>query len=219
VAKLKEYLSYYNDIISRCEIMAIITRDSNLQRSAVEELSQLITDIQTLKELAIRENDENEANGFFSLACAATSLQFAIKMWLLLKQDKPDEAWDALIDAQAAAVGALKAHSVSSHLEGFCELLHTVERIIFPSQVFASSGFTVIDEECSICGGDYEDCEHISGKPYMGKFCYIIVKKAKLNEVSIVEEPADKKCRITHFDDGGGSRNRMTWKVEQKDHP
>jgi hypothetical protein len=217
VTNFRNYLPKFNEAIKRCENMAIITRDSGLQQSAVDDLSQLITDICSLKEAAIKESDENNANGFLSLECAATSLQSTIKMWLLLKQEKPDDAWDALIIAQNSAIDAIQAHSVSSHLERYCELLHTIEKVVFPPQVFSSSGFTVTEEECSICGESYEDCDHVAGKPYMGKFCCIIVKKAQLNEVSIVKEPADKRCRITHFDNGNGNRNRMTWKIEQKE--
>lgn len=217
MTSFKEYLSKFNDVVKRCENMAIITRDNNLQQSAVEDLSRLIGDIRSLKELSIKAKDEDDANGFLSLECAAMSLQSTIKMWLLIKQDKPDDAWDTLINAQGAAVDALRAHSVSSHLEKYCELLHTIEKIVFPPQVFVSSGFTVKEEECSICGESYENCDHIAGRPYMGKFCYIIVRDAQINEVSIVKEPADKRCRIIQFDDEGGSRNRMTWKIEQKE--
>ena len=214
--KLKDYFDYYNNVIRRCETMAIITRDSGLQQSAVDELNQLIKEIQSLKDIAINNKDEDDANGFLSLKCAASCLQFTIKMWLFLKQEKPDDAWDSLINAQDAVVGAIKAHSISSHLENFSELLQIIEKVVFPPQVFSSAGFTVIDEECSICGNNYDKCDHIAGRPYMGKFCYLIVKKAKLNEVSVVKEPSDKKCRVIQFDDEGGSRNRMTWKLELK---
>lgn len=137
-----------------------------------------------------------------------------IKMWILLKEEKPDQAWDELINAQSNAISALKAHSVSSHLERYSQLLHTIEKIVFPPQVFTSTGLTVKEEECSICGESYEDCDHIAGKAYLGSFCSIIVKDIQLNEASIVNEPADKRCRITHFDVKEGRRNRMTWDIE-----
>ena len=51
----------------------------------------------------------------------------------------------------------------------------------------------------------------------MGEFCCVIVKDAHLDHVSVVENPANKCCRVTSFYVDGGSRNRMTWKIEKSD--
>ncbi|MDD3381663.1 MAG: hypothetical protein PHD68_10735, partial [Rugosibacter sp.] len=71
--------------------------------------------------------------------------------------------------------------------------------------------------ECSICGGDYDDCDHLIGRPYMGRFCYIIARDISLDHVAIVKEPADKRCRVERFNVDGGVRNRMTWRIERRD--
>jgi len=194
--------------------MATVTRASHLQQQAVKDLSKLEDELSKKKDSSIKSNNNDEANAYLSLGCAVTSLSCNIKMWILLKEEKPDQAWDELVNAQSNATSALKAHSVSSHLERYSQLLHVIEKIIFPPQVFTSTGLIVKEEECSICGESYEDCEHIAGKPYLGIFCSIFVKDMQLNEVSIVNEPADKTCRITHFDVAEGRRNRMTWNIE-----
>jgi hypothetical protein len=51
----------------------------------------------------------------------------------------------------------------------------------------------------------------------MGQFCHIIARDLSLDHVAIVTNPADKRCRIQQFDDEGGSRNRMTLRIEPKE--
>ena len=58
--------------------------------------------------------------------------------------------------------------------------------------------------ECSICRKEYSECDHITGKSYMGKMCARIIKEFKeLRDVSVVYEPADKRCRIVKMVDEG----------------
>ena len=66
---------------------------------------------------------------------------------------------------------------------------------------------------CSICGGEYEDCEHVKGRPYMGQLCTVKLIPSKVDHVSIVTNPANKHCRIVSFSAEGGNRNRMTWRI------
>ena len=143
-----------------------------------------------------------------------TFLRSEIRMWLLLKDEKPDEAWEELINAQTAAVAAARAHNAFSHLERRAEYLETIEATVFPPQVFVSAGVIVRYQECSICGNEYGECAHVAGRPYLGRFCSIIARDIAADHTAIVKSPADKGCRITHFDNGDGNRNRMTWELE-----
>jgi hypothetical protein len=136
-------------------------------------------------------------------------------MWLRLKQDDPDAAWDQLVDAQGQTILAVRAHEGFRNLEHRHRRLEVIEQIVFPPQVFLSAGLIVKRQECSICQADYEDCEHIVGRPYMGEFCFRILQNAEAHHVSIVEEPANKRCRVLTFADDGGRRNRMTWRLEE----
>jgi hypothetical protein len=88
--------------------------------------------------------------------------------------------------------------------------------LVFPPQIYLSIRTVVRSKICSICGQEYETCDHISGKPYSGELCYTILAGIEANHVAIVAEPANKMCRVVYFDDEGGQRNRMTWKVEPK---
>lgn len=51
-------------------------------------------------------------------------------------------------------------------------------------------------EMCNICNSDYRSCEHISGNIYEGVICATKPQNFQLKSVSIVENPADPRCRI-----------------------
>ena len=142
-----------------------------------------------------------------------------LKMWIALKEDNPNEAWDFLINAQSAVRTAAQAHSIAIDLnaEGYANKLHLLEKLLFPPQMFFSPGLIIEKAECSICGKEYGECEHIVGKAYMGKMCYKIITKIKeMKEVSIVEEPANKHARMLQFTDEGVTRDFMTWRRIEK---
>jgi hypothetical protein len=213
---LPPFVSTFNTKVKEAEIFLSIVRDSALQQEAIENLMVFSESIASEMATAIENKDEDYANLLLGRACVTSALVAELRMWLFLKQDKPDAAWDQLVTAQMASVAAVRAHPGFAHLAEHNRKLEAIEHLVFPPQVFISSGMVVGKQECSICGAEYGDCDHLVGKPYMGRFCYIIAKDLFLDHVAIVEHPADKRCRVQHFDVEGGSRNRMTWKVEPK---
>src|SRR5215216_1029710 len=85
-------------------------------------------------------------------------------------------------------------------------------------QMFMSAGVVIKSSKCSICDALYEDCEHIKGKVYMGRFCgRMITDVAEIKEVSVVEDPADKRARVLVIGDGTTERDYMTWRVIETD--
>jgi len=54
----------------------------------------------------------------------------------------------------------------------------------------------VRDSQCSICGGDYAECNHISGLDYEGQVCVNTIRDVDLVEVSIVGDPVNQRCMI-----------------------
>lgn len=214
---LSPFVSSFNAIIKEAEVFLSIARDSALQQEAVDKLLAFGVSVASEKAAAIDRKDEDYANLLLGCECVASALVAELRMWLLLKEGKPDAAWDELITAQMASVDAVRAHPGFAHLSEHNKKLEAIEELVFPPQVFISSGMIVGKQECSICGAEYGDCNHLVGKPYMGRFCYIIAKDLSLDHVSIVEHPADKRCRVQHFDVEGGMRNRMTWKIEPKE--
>ena len=214
---LPDFIIEFNERVKESKIFLSIARDSGLQQEACENLESVLPEIAQEKEGAIENNNEDYANLLLGCECVAKSLINELKMWLLLKQEDPEKAWDYLVDAQMEATSAVKAHDYFQHLEHHRHRLEIIEKIVFPLQMFVSMGMIAHEQECSICGEDYDECEHFAGKPYMGEFCHVIIKRVSVDHVSIVETPASKRHRVTSCYVDGGSRNRMTWKIENRD--
>lgn len=58
-----------------------------------------------------------------------------------------------------------------------------------------SFGALVYDSECSVCGGQYADCNHSTGRMYGGVECIATIRGADLAEISVVAEPANPYAR------------------------
>ena len=203
-----------NAVIEDAQVFRYITRCPKLQKNAIKSLKDLQTKILSMKSGAVADKDEARANIFLGYECAIFGLIAELEMWLLLKQEDPDKAWDKLVTAQMAYCAAAQADIGFNHVLQHLHRLEEIEKLVFPPQVFMSSGTTAERLTCSICEEEYEHCEHLAGKPYMGKFCGIIAQDVKFEHVALVENPADKRCRIIQFEAEGGFRNRMTWRIE-----
>ena len=215
--KLPSFVEEFNIAIREAEVFLSITRCSKLQRNEIESLREFQSNVFDMKSKAIAENNEKLANMLLGYECVVDTLLAELEMWILLKQDDPDKAWDKLVAAQASSIGAVRAHEGFNHLIRHYQRLEAIEQLVFPSQVFICSGMIVRHQECSICGGEYEDCEHLKGKPYMGEFCRVIVRDAVIDHAAIVENPANKRCRIMNIEVEGVRRNKMSWRIEEND--
>ena len=210
---LPEAVSAFNSMVKAVEVLLSIARSGELQREACKTLDVQAEKLANEKARAIAARDEGLANLLLGCQCVNTSLLAELRMYLLLKEEKPDDAWDQLVLAQDGAIDATRAHPVFAHLVHQSAKLEAIEQLVFPPQVFISSGFLAANQECSICCAEYGECDHLLGKPYMGKFCHIIARNLSVDHVAIVDSPADKRCRVRSFSVEGGNRNRMTWLV------
>jgi len=190
--------------------MLFASRDAGLQRKTQERIGRAMKRVSDLKAQAVSRGDEPGANLMLGFECVFRCLAEELEMWIQLKAGEADKAWDALIHAEDAAVGAARAHPGFAHLPEHLKRLEALERLVFPGQVFVSSGFIVRRQVCTICEQDYDDCGHIAGQPYWGEFCTIRQEEISLDHVSLVEDPASKLCRITHSGEGASRQNRMT---------
>ncbi len=199
-SEVKEFLEKFNEVMQEIrKFLYLAVRDKHKQEEAINKVIKLKQQAISLKKKMIDETDEENANILLSIENIAEAIINELKMWIALRGDKIDEAWDYLIDAQSAIRTASQAHEIALKLnaERYANKLYLIEKLIFPPQIFFSPKFVIEEAKCSICGRDYEECEHILGKAYMGKMCYrIITKVKKLEEVSIVTSPANKKARI-----------------------
>jgi len=218
--EVKLFLKEFNEVTRECGKFCFMSRGKEYQQEAIKKLTTLKQKATSLKERMIKVKDENPANTMLSLEKLIDAMITELEMWIALKEDNPNKAWDFLINAQSAVRTAAQAHSIAIDLdaEGYANKLHILEKLLFPPQIFFSLGVIIENAECSICGKDYRECEHIVGKAYMGKMCYqIITKIREMKEVSIVEEPADKHARMLQFIDDRVTRDFMTWRRIEKD--
>jgi hypothetical protein len=211
-----EHIHAANALVEECSIYISPARDSELQKEVIQKIEGFARQNATMKAAAVEAGSEDFANICLGIEYVSTALRAEILMWVLIKQDKPDAAWGELVTAQIAVANAIRAHEGFRQLEDAVERLDALEKVVFPPQVYLSMGTTVGRKVCSICGDDYFKCDHISGRPYWGELCGTILEDLIPDHVAIVQEPANKRCRVVYFDDGGGRRNRMTWKIEPK---
>ncbi|OUJ18899.1 hypothetical protein AMET1_0550 [Methanonatronarchaeum thermophilum] len=215
--RIGDVLSDFEDIISRAQVLTFLPRDSDLQENSVNELKDYIKRLNFAQELAVKNKDEDMANKILAVRCGCRAIRSELDMWLSLKSEEWIESWGSLVDAQDFLRSAQSAHKMmrKPNIQNMQDKYRWVEKFVFPPQTYLSPGFVVKKFVCSICGEDYEKCDHIEGLPYWGKFCNrIIADIEKVQEISVVEEPKDKGCRIIHFTtEEGLVRNKMTWKT------
>ncbi len=204
----------FNETVVACQKFCYITRAKEFQVEACDRLIPLQEKADQLKERAIAGKYEDAANAMLSFEDMTKALINELSMWIALKDNKPATAWDFLVDAQMATIAAMQAHTLADHLEGYSMHLSALEKHMFPNHGFCSIGAIVKKSECSICGQEYGECDHLKGKPYLGKICYECVTEYDLEEVSIVFNPGLKYCRIISItDDEGITRDTLTWQV------
>ena len=219
--EVESFLKEFIEVIRECERFCFMSRGKEFQQEAVKKLTTFKQKVTSLKEQMIKVKDEDSANTMLSLENLIDAMINELEMWIALKEDDPNKAWDFLISAQSAVRASAQSHSIAINLnaEGYANKLHLLEKLLFPPQMFFSPGFVIEKAECSICGKEYGECEHVVGKAFMGKMCYRKIRKIKeIKEVSIVEEPANKGARMLQFtNDDGVTRDFMTWRRIEKD--
>ncbi len=219
---LHPLIDEFEKIATEAQTLSFLPRDTTLQAAATEHIDQFLQLLGETKGLAVSEGNEEAANTILSMELALDTVRHQLQMWVALKRDAPESAWDHLVDAQQSCDAAisvrrqLPSKPQVTGLENLSGVLNLIEQVVFPPQVFCSFGATVHSRTCSICGREYDDCGHIRGRAYMGKLCYTILRELDVREVSIVPHPANKRARVTHFSDGTKMRNRMTWRLEDR---
>lgn len=188
-----------------------VTRARCFQEEAVAQLEELRHEAEALKREMVEQQLEDESNAVLSFTNMTEAIMAELRMWLSLKDEQPNQAWDHLVNAQMAVRDALQAHEVAVCFDSYPNRLALLEHLIFPPQVFMSMGFVVSSEVCSICGSECGQCDHLKGRAYRGEICHGIVREAEIRDISIVEEPGNKHCRVMRFGDDGEMRDIMTW--------
>ena len=212
---IENYLEGFRDTCEEVCRLCYVVRGKEFQQDGAKELSRLKKQAGELKSKAVEEQDNDSANMMLSCETFIDSVIHELLMWIAFKDDDPNSAWDHLISSQNCARISLRAHDwpLARAAETRAEKLHLIERIVFPPQSFLSTGMTVERTDCSICGTEYGECEHVVGRAYMGEMCCRIIRDiAELSDVSFVETPSDKRCRVTQLNFGGVERDIMTYR-------
>lgn len=204
VEDVNKFQEEFNDAVHAGQRLCFITRGKELQVEARDTLASVSTKAGQLKETAIANEYEDVANALLSLEAMANAIINELNMWITIKEENYAEAWDFLVNAQTSAIAAMCAHDIANHLEGYVAHLSALEKHIFPNHGFLSIGAIVQKSECSICGQEHGTCDHLVGKPYMGKMCCEVVTECELEEISFVKIPGNKQCRVMSFTDDDG---------------
>lgn len=212
--EVKEILEEFNQVIAKAENIAIYSRDIELQKKEREKLSKFIKKAEKL----IKENKEKysepELNLILCLILSAESIDSELSMIICLKNGEMDAAWASLIRAQKLISVVATNHPISdgNYLQGLLSKLDAFEKLLFPRMMFASTGGIIKKTRCNICGLEYENCEHLKGKMYKGELCVREIHEIDLEEVSLVENPADKLCRQLEVEYNGKMVDILTLK-------
>jgi hypothetical protein len=208
---LKEIDELFTSVCSEVEPFNNLARSIEFQKMSVDKLSVFLQELRGLKKQAVELKNEEEANRILYYENIIKTFTEELKMWIAFKNNDPQSAWDNLINAQSSLRAALLSIEVGDLLDHYVEKLDQLEKHLFPQLLFMSVGAKPIVKSCSICKQDYDDCEHIKGYPYLGELCHVVIEKSELEEVSIVEIPANKHCRILTTIQDGVERDYMTW--------
>lgn len=199
-----ELIRDYNEVIDEAQKMAIFTVGIELQKKEIENLELYINELSAQKKDFASKNNENEANLIYCFERLAMIIQSELKMLVCLKEDEMAQAWDTLVDCQVNLGTIMRNYPFESdHLEHYLKRLDSYEKTLFPKMVFHSVGGFVKKSHCSICKADYGDCDHIKGKFYNGEMCSRHITEMELEEVSMVENPANKHCRLLFRETNG----------------
>jgi hypothetical protein len=147
--RFSEVIEDFNKIAHESRILLFIARDSDLQRDAITKLSGLLSTLKKWKQEAIRQGNEDCANFVLGLECLTKAIQAELTMWLLLKEEMAEKAWEKLVDAETEISHDMRAHEQFKNLEEHAQRLDAIEKLVFPPQVFLSAGMIVRKQICS----------------------------------------------------------------------
>lgn len=210
----------FDSLAESAQTLSFAPRGAELQEAMCKRIDGFLAELALAKAQAASEHDESAANYALAMELSIKVVQYELQMWIDLKSDAGESAWSNLVEAQYHCMRAIDVREQldglgsAARLENLLRKLLVIEKAVFPPQTFNSIGGRVVRRKCSICHLSYDECEHVKGRAYMGELCATRIEEMELEEVSVVTEPANKHCRITHFSDAPEKRNTMTWRIQ-----
>lgn len=210
-------ISEFNKVASIAQKKAFITIASEIQKEEIETLETYRNNLLELKRKYIEHGLSDEANLAFCLDLSLQSVQYELQMLINIKEDDMSEAWSNLVKAQVtygSVVRNCPYESISAN--GYITRLEWYEKLLFPEMMFASVGGIVKKSHCSICNESYNKCNHIKGELYNGEICTRVITEMELEEVSLVDVPANKQCRVLTTTYNGKTVDSLTLREVKK---
>jgi len=190
-------LTEFNEMARIAQSKSFITIGVELQKDEINTLELYRGDLAELKKQFVERNQEPEANLVYCIDAILRVMQYELEMLVNIKEDKMAEAWGNLANAQTILPTAIRNLPFEEKsLYNYVVKLTNYERLLFPKLYFSSVGGIIKKSECSICHQDPNLCDHLKGKLYMGELCLTLISEMELEEVSFVDNPANKHCRI-----------------------
>ncbi|WP_285019584.1 hypothetical protein [Novosphingobium sp. fls2-241-R2A-195] len=208
-----EIIEKFNERTHDVEPLLVLSRDSELQLAAIHDLEILSQELESFRAAASAAKAEDPANILLGFKCIVSGLISELRVYRSLKRDHPNDAWDALIRSQSSFSAAIRAHSSFGYVEGKYKRLREMEKHFFPSVQFLSAGMIVKRQVCSICDDDFSKCDHLAGRAYCGEFCHVKLLEVEGDHVALVDEPANRLCRIVAFSTPAGRRDVLSWRI------
>jgi len=206
----------FNEVASRVQKKAFITIGIEIQKEEIDGLKNYLKELAELKQDFIKRQLENEANLLYCIENSLLALQYELQMLVNIKQDKMSEAWGNLVNAQVI-YGTVISNNIFELTSGtgYLERLANYEKLLFPNLFFQSAGGIIKKSHCSICNEKSGKCDHLKGKLYNGELCCRIITEMKLEEVSLVDNPANKHCRVLTIENNGKKIDIMTLREDK----
>lgn len=212
-------INEFNDLIKDSQRKTFMTVGLEIQKEEIKVLRNYQDDLNKLKKEFVSRNLENEANLVFCIENTALSIEHELEMLINIKEDDMASAWGHLVNAQVTIAAVIRNHPFNGDsLDGYVRKLAAYEQLLFPAIMFSSVGGFIKQSSCSICNEEYGKCDHLRGKVYMGEMCCQNITEMDLEEVSMVENPANKHCRVLTIQVGGKTFDILTLR-EQEDKP
>ena len=212
----QDIVDQYNAILEESRKLDYFVRDKVLQENQISKLDKFRLQLKGYKQQAVSLSDEESANRFYHLQCVINAQISSLRIWVSLKNDKANDAWVNLIDAQEYIVYAIQSSDQHFGIDDFAERLRKIENVVFPGfPLYNSLGLVFSGGVCSICDKPLEECDHIEGRIYWGRICQRIgISHLEVNHSAIVSVPKDRRCIITEIEtDDGQMKDYITWKL------
>lgn len=177
--------------------------DYNIEKYLQEKHLKLDQDvfkeIESKKEKAIQNKNEDEANYYWFLSSVFQVQNGYLSAFADIVNENYQSAWNRL-DKVDIDISYLELNPIVDcfgekfNIDFIGAVIHEYQKL-FPYRFFISREAVIKEEKCSICGKKNSlrnPCGHIAGKVYMGKLCLYMVTQMEFRAIAIVEDPYDK---------------------------